>query len=776
MTIIKLLNKLIKLLIIFLWLFLQNVNAQSVGLVLSGGGARGLAHIGVLKALEENNIPIDYLIGTSSGALVGSFYVSGYSPKEIELMVKSEYFLTMVFGQIDKKKFYNATSENDASILKIPFYNKISIRKAIPINVINSSVLDFELMTMFSSVSKVVQYNFDNLFIPYRCISTNLSQKKSEILTSGFLNEAVRASIAFPGYIKPIKINNDLMVDGGLTNYFPINIMHENFTPDIVIGVKISDSLNSLYEEDALVQLNQIKKIVINEKVPIVKDINNIIISPEVSIGTFNFQKANFAIKKGYDAAMKSMDVIKSRVSRRVSLDSLVLKRQIFRSKITQLSKKINLITIEGVSNNQAHYIKNYLIHKNESEIDFLTLRKRFFKLLANEKIKSLYPLATYNNMSNKYEVKINVILNKPFVMKLGGVISSRPINTIYLGLEYLKAGKIGLKINSDIYFGKYYRSSGVGIQADFNNQRPFYIKAYGILNNWDYFRNSTTFVDAVRPSYFIQNESFYGGEIGFPIGKQFKLSLNSSFGCNKDSYYQTDNFSASDTADITYFHVNVSSVNFTSSTLNRKAYSSEGRLLAVSGKYIIGKENYYPGNTTSATEDRLNIPHYNFKLKVHFEQYISLYKNIKLGFEIEAVNSWRNQFFGNYTSTILNAPIYQPFPEAKTHFIRAHVSHSYLGLGAKIVVPIKAKIDFRGEFYILRPSVLIQRTNQNKASYNYNITSLDYRCIAGVKVVYHSLIGPLMFGVNYYDAQPNSPWLFSLNYGYILFNKRFIK
>lgn len=753
---------------------LSKINAQKVGLVLSGGGALGLAHVGAIKALEENNIPIDYITGTSAGALVGSFYASGYSPEEMEQLVGSKLFLKMAFGKIDKNlDYYYRKPEDDASLLKIWFEKEFSISKAIPTNITNSALLDFEFMTTFSGVSKAAEYNFNKLFVPYRCVASDVNTKQSVIFEKGHINQAVRASMTFPGYLRPIKVDGKLMFDGGLYNNFPSDIMYNDFYPDIIIGVNLSDSITPPDEDDVL---SQLKSMVINRNDANIICDNGILISPKVSIGTFDFDEAKIAIQEGYDATIRSMDEIKKQISRRVNIDSLNIKRRSFRSKIKQQYEKINLITIEGVSSNQSRYIKNALIHKNEIEIDFPTLRKRFFKLLADEKIKSLYPLATFDPVSKKYEVKINVIPQKPFAVKFGGVFSSRPINTGYFGLEYLKLGKIGLKINTDVHFGKYYGSSGIGLQTDFNTKIPFYIKGYGVLNNWDYFRSFTTFFDAVRPSYIIQNESFYGGEIGLPIGKQFKLTLNSSLGTNKDSYYQTDNFSASDTADITYFSANVNSVNLSSSTLNRKAYPSEGRYISISGKYITGTEDYYPGSTSSTNEDRLNVPHYDFWLQAHYKQYLKLHKNIRFGLEVEVVNSWRNQFFGNYTSTILNAPIYQPFPETKTHFFGALASHGYLGLGAKMVTPIRPNIDFRGEVYVYRPSVIIQRSSQNTATYNYNITSLDYRYLATAKLVFHSPIGPLSFAVNYYDAQPTSPWFFSLNYGYILFNKRFIK
>ena len=420
------------LLFIFILLSVITKNsAQKVGLVLSGGGALGLSHIGVIKALEENNIPIDYITGTSAGALVGSFYASGYSPTQMEQLVGSELFLKMAYGKTGESlDYFFRKPEGDPSLLKIWFEEKFSIAKAIPTNLTNSALLDYEFMTNFSGVSKAAGYNFNNLFVPFRCVAADVSTKQSVVFEKGHLNQAVRASMTYPGYLRPIKVDGKLMFDGGLYNNFPSDVMYNDFYPDIIIGVNLSDSVTPPDEDDVF---SQLKSMVINRSDLSIICENGVLISPNISIGTFDFEGAKTAVQEGYDATIKSIEEIKEKVERRANIDSLNAKRKAFKSTIT--SHRINLITIEGVTNNQAKYIKKALIHSNEIDINFETLRHRFFKLLADEKIKSLYPLATFNSISNKYEVKITVIPQKPFTVKFGGVFSSRPINTGYFGL-----------------------------------------------------------------------------------------------------------------------------------------------------------------------------------------------------------------------------------------------------------------------------------------------------------------------------------------------------
>ena len=158
--------------IVFLIPFLTS-GQQRIGLVLSGGGAAGLAHIGVLQALEERNIPIDYITGTSAGALVGALYACGYSPNEIANYVKSEKFQLMTSGQLDmSRQFYFRKNLDHAGTFEFSFSRDSILRKSIPMNVVTPALLDFEMARIFGYISSCKSNNFDSLFVPFRRSST----------------------------------------------------------------------------------------------------------------------------------------------------------------------------------------------------------------------------------------------------------------------------------------------------------------------------------------------------------------------------------------------------------------------------------------------------------------------------------------------------------------------------------------------------------------------------------------------------------------------------
>jgi NTE family protein len=222
---------------LFLLCFSTNY-AQRVGLVLSGGGAAGFAHIGVLKALEERNIPIDYISGTSAGALVGAMYACGLSIQQIEAIAISDEFMRMANGEVERKyKFHLRREDENASMVNLSFSKDSVFFKSLPTNLVTPALFDFDMLRVFGVIGASRFQNFDSLFVPYRWGASDIKNKKEVIFRNGNLNHAVRASMTFPFYINPITINGVLMFDGGLYNNFPADVMYYDFNPDYIIEI-----------------------------------------------------------------------------------------------------------------------------------------------------------------------------------------------------------------------------------------------------------------------------------------------------------------------------------------------------------------------------------------------------------------------------------------------------------------------------------------------------------------------------------------------------------
>ena len=206
------------------------LDEQKVGLVLSGGGAKGLSHIGVIKALEENEIPIDYLTGTSMGAIVGGMYAIGMTPDEMKKMAMSSEFINLAMGEIDEKyKFYFNQQDPNSSWLSLKIAKDSIWETSLPTGYINPVGIDFLMMEKTAGASAAANYNFDSLLIPFRCVASDVQSKSEVVFREGHLSEAIRASSTFPFYMMPISVGNKLLFDGGLYNNFPTNVMYNEF-------------------------------------------------------------------------------------------------------------------------------------------------------------------------------------------------------------------------------------------------------------------------------------------------------------------------------------------------------------------------------------------------------------------------------------------------------------------------------------------------------------------------------------------------------------------
>ena len=304
------------------------LNAQQrVGLVLSGGGAAGLAHIGVMIALEENGIPIDFISGTSAGALTGAMYASGYSPREIEAFVLSDEFQQMTSGDMDaSKRFLFREAENHAGTVSFSFSKDSLLRRSIPLNLVRPALLDYKMMRLMGTTSSAYEKDFNKLFVPFRCVASDVVNKKSTVFSSGNLNECVRASMTYPLYVNPIRINGTLYFDGGLYNNFPADVMYTDFHPDFIIGSNVSGNVKAPDEQDFIGVLENMLVSYSNFNLPCAE---GIIIEPKSDISTFDFQLAKKAIDEGYRKTILQIDSILAKVERRVSQDELSLKRKV---------------------------------------------------------------------------------------------------------------------------------------------------------------------------------------------------------------------------------------------------------------------------------------------------------------------------------------------------------------------------------------------------------------------------------------------------------------
>lgn len=753
--------------LICLLVFTFAARAQKIGVVLSGGGASGLAHIGMLKALEENHIPIDYIAGTSIGGLVGGLYAAGYSPRDIEMLVKTNTFINLTKGEMSPKYGYFLKKRDDyASWLTFKLQLNSPLINNLPTNAINSVPIDYYLMETFAGANAAAHYNFDSLLVPFRCVASDIEQKQSIVFRKGNLSSAIRASMSYPFYLRPIKIDDKLLFDGGLYNNFPINVMYDDFYPDFIIGSSVTENSGAPGEDNLYLQLRNM--LMSKSNFNNVCD-NGILIEPWAEVSIFNFEDAQRLIDSGYAATMRSMPKIKACVSRQVDTVLLEQKRARFKAASNPDSIVFDKVIVKGVDEKSASFISRS-ITKQRPKFNMNQLKRQYFRLVADEKIRSAYPTATKDSTSGDYTLTLQAKKDKHVFVDIGGNISNRPISNVFLGLQYNHIGKVGFTAYANGYLGKLNSSALGKVRFDFPTKTPFYLEPVFTYSRWDYYRSSALFYNFEKPAYLIQEDMFGEVNLGLPLGNLSKVVVTGGQAEWKNRYYQTDQFTKLDTTDVSYFDFTYAQLAYQINTLNRKQYASEGTYIFARIKYVNGFESYYPGNTTKDTNSTINAPNHQWiNIKLTIDKYIKPIKYFKIGIFAEGVYSSQD-FFRNYTATVLSAPAFSPIPESQTLFIDDYRAHQYVAGGLKaITTPVK-NLDIRLEGYVFQPVLSITRTADNRAKYS---TPFLYHHFLGMgALVYHSPIGPISLGLNYYDKNDNS-FSFFFHLGYVIYNRR---
>ncbi|MFM7900591.1 MAG: patatin-like phospholipase family protein, partial [Bacteroidota bacterium] len=252
---------------------------------------------------------IDCITGTSAGGIIGAYYAAGLSPVEIERIVLSDQFRDWVTGKIGENlDYYFNKQDPDASWVTVKFSLDSTLKARLPISVVNSARTDFMLMETMSQAIAKADYDFDSLFIPFRCVASDIKSRSPKVFRDGDLPLAVRASMAYPLYFTPVTINDQILFDGGLYNNFPTDVMLKEFNPDIIIGVNAGSYADVPFEDDFMSMFMTLMVQPSNYTLPRESDV---MIHPDLSeISVFDFNSVKAAIDSGYNYTLRMIENI----------------------------------------------------------------------------------------------------------------------------------------------------------------------------------------------------------------------------------------------------------------------------------------------------------------------------------------------------------------------------------------------------------------------------------------------------------------------------------
>ncbi len=773
-TLFYLLRLIILLILLFFVLFVSAMASQPqrqhVAVVLSGGGTKGMAHIGVLKALEDHQIPIDYIAGTSIGAIIGGMYAAGYTPGEIEELVQSEEFSQAAAGQIDDKyrQFY-LEPQPDPSWFNLYFTweermePQNVIRQNIPSNIVSPYLMDFLFMEYLGPAGAAANFHFDNLFVPFRCIVTEVEGRRPVTMRDGSLPDAVRASMTFPFYFQPIEIGGKLMLDGGMFNNFPVDVVMEEFQPDVIIGSVVSANPEPPRRDNIVSQLENLLKHPSSYEVPQGK---GLVIKPDVpDIAVNDMSRNKELIQNGYDATLQSIEKIHRYVTGHMDAETRNHRRQVFRERIP--GPVIGKIEISGLSPAQEAYVLQALEHES-LPMHFDDIKLNYFRLLLNNRFDYVYPYLRFDNTTNMFVFSLEMEKRREFVRAFGGNVSSRPVNHVYARLSYSRWSESPLTLSSSFYLGNFYNSFAAAARLDFPGEAPFYLEARSAYSKWEYARSSVFLIEEQKPPFLTQRELKNQLQLTYPIDYDKKFSFQAAFVAGRDEFFHTRNFSELDTMDRSVFRPWLMEACFEKNTLNRKQYPTKGNRLFTSFRVVHGGEKHRPG-TTALAETKEEKTHAWMEVHFRYKNFFSTRSRFNPGLSAEAFLSQRPTF-NSYTATLAMASQFNPFPVATTMFLPNFRANNYFAAGLKSIFDISNAASIQGELHLFQPIRKIISTDDQHAYLE------DYQFkpkpAANLAFVYHTPPGPLSISMSYLHNESEA-WVFMVNFGFILFNKQ---
>ncbi len=754
-------------------LFAQE-SRPKVGLVLSGGAAKGMAHIGVIKALEEAGIPIDYIAGTSIGAIVGGLYASGYTTDEMEAIFTSPQFAHWMKGDIDRNYTYyykrqEPTSSWIESVLKIKGWD---FQLKIPTNVVSPLLIDYEFVNIYSKACAIARNNFDSLFVPFRCVAADLSHQKSHTFSSGELSKAIRASMTFPFYFNPTIIDSVFYVDGGVYNNFPAKELDDAFRPDIIIGCKVAGNFPPPKEGDIISYLQKMIAQTSDYDLPKGK---GILIEPVVGKGynIMDFSETCEFVDVGYQTAMEKMDSIKKMVNTFVPKEEVDEKRKIFLSKMPEIY--IDSIEINGIDESQEKYIRNLISIRDKKEYTIEQLRQYYFRLFSDYNIKNIEPSLQYKEASNTFTLVMDMKVEDLLIPKIGGYVGAGTPSEAYIGLNYTQLRYLGLMLGVNSYLGKFYNSVKVNARLDYPTKIPFYTDLDYTYNYWDYF--SSELFTGTDPSLtqLRQYEQHVGLEVGIPMKQHGKLSIKPNYVYQEDDYKESEIIYRDGSPDRSTLEAFAANISFENNTQDKPQYPTEGRFWKLSFSYVLGKEKYMPENFLQDGTSKSQRQQW-LQMKYRYQNYFDWFKKYKPGFSIDAFVSTQQPFFTNAAS-ILHQGEFNPTVQSTLQFMPEYRANNYIAPGIQQVFKLFKHLQLRAEAYCFLPFNVNLNLESPFITYEEHDILGDYKFVFSGGAVYHTYIGPVSLMVNYHQRSGDiNPWSVVFTIGYVFFNNRGIE
>lgn len=762
---------------------------RTVGVVLSGGGAKGVSHIGVLKALEENNIPIDYICGTSMGAIIGAMYATGYTPDQMLEILKSDEFMNWTNGVPEKRYasyFYSNPPTPEMLSLSIgrkassdftpgaPYKSKKhKLKIDFPTNIVSPYPMNMALIEEFAPLSIAASDNFDSLMVPFFCIAADVAKKEPVTMRSGNLGAAVRASMTYPLVFKPIVIDSVLYFDGGLYNNFPWKVMVEQFNPDLVIGARCTGDEMVMDADDIYSQVSGMFTVPTDYDMP---EEVGIVIGRRYPYGLMEFDKSEEIVKLGYENAQLYITQIKKRLNRECSRQERDSLRKEFRKRVRPLHFSSSVEITGNLTDQQKRFVTRSII-KNESDtLQLEQLKRGYYTAASSGLINTFFP--SYRIPEEKdslVTLRLHTTKATPWRIMAGGNLSTSSLNQFYAGVSYSHLSGRPWMVQGSFNLGKFYKGGELFWRHNISFQPLAYYSVQMFAQQFDYYNGNQRLFRSDRLPPNVQSFE-YGIRSSFatPLDSRskFMVKFTTVAARERETYYQSDNYTSHDNPDRTTLTLLSPLVTLERDTRNYPIYTTSGGKEEFAVRYNFAHEQFRAGTRTYNIERKSSKSHNMLLFRAFSERYFEIGRHFSLGYVAEITVSGRNRM-SNYISTLLYTPAFRPLPHNNTLMMEGYRANSFIGIGISPVILFTKTLFLHTNISYFQPYKYL--CNAGDGGYTFSEAFPKGAFLANAALVWQSPVGPVSFSATYYQ-RGEYRWYPQLNIGFLIFGKHAIE
>lgn len=743
---------------------------QSVGLVLSGGGAKGIAHIGVIKAFEDNDIPIDYITGTSMGAIVGGLYASGFTPEEMIALLESKGFAYWSTGRIDPSYTYYFLTEN-----KTPSFVNVNLGKdstqitsVLPMSLINPIPMNYAFFELFSPYGAQCGENFDRLFVPFRCVTSDVYAKHKVVLKSGSLGDAIRMSMSFPMIFEPITLDGVPMYDGGIYDNYPVDVMMEEFDPDAVIGINVGSKDAPPGSRNMLDQVEEMIMQPNDYPFPYDKGINIRINLDE--FGLLDWDKCREIYQIGYESAMAKIDSIKMKVSARAPMANVAERRAEFKRATPEV--KITGVKVSGGHEDENSYLASFFHRKDTPYLTLEEVRDAYYRAVASRQVQNFIPTPVFNPADSTYSLDFKAVIKDNFNVGIGGYISSSTNSMLFFNGGYNTLNFRSIKASVNAWLGQSYLAAMSDFKLQFNTYRPTEVMMRVVASRHKYHETEKLFYQINDPDFIRHSEVFVQGSYSAALSLRSVLNVGIGYGHLTDRYYADIREHSEETGrDTGVFNLGKIMAQWERNTFDNQFAPTEGSEFYVHALGVYGKYHYRPGESSDGDRYEKTVSWVQGDLSA--TNYWDCGKYLSVGAMARALLSTR-KLLSSYDASVVAATAFHPTPSSYNHFNSAFRANSFLAVGVMPVWKISSKFQLRGTFDCFLPMRKIMHNSATNGAY-YGKWLSNPEVFGEVSALLSLPFGTVSAYGNYTTA-PSGNWNFGISIGAFILAPKFLE